>query len=83
MGYEKIMGWPNNAGLMSAQTAPCNVDEFVKKLKPGDGYYSDPGVPGGWCRSIGKENISKIREEKKSGKWANSATGAVFLPEVE
>ena len=77
------MGWPNNAGLMSAQTAPCNVDEFVKKLKPGDGYYSDPGVPGGWCRSIGKENISKIREEKKSGKWANSATGAVFLPEVE
>jgi len=78
--YEKIMGWPNNASLLSAHTAPCNVAEFVSKLKSGDGYFSDPGVSGGLCRSISGANIAAVREQKRSGQWTNHRTGAVFFP---
>ena len=81
VGYDKIMGWPHNVqNLMSAETAPCNVQDFVSKLAGGDGYYSDPGVPGGFCRSIPSGNIAAVRAQKAAGQWANSPTGAAFLP---
>mmetsp|Transcript_46301 Transcript_46301/g.83669 ORF Transcript_46301/g.83669 Transcript_46301/m.83669 type:complete len:777 (+) Transcript_46301:49-2379(+) len=78
--YEKIMGWPSNTSLLGNFTAPCNVDEFRNALNPGQGYFSDAGFKGGFCRPIPRENIESIWAQQKSGEWTHHETGATYLP---
>merc|ERR1712050_472681 len=42
----------------------------------------DPGVSGGFCRSIPSQNAAAIRDHHAFGmeRWVNSATGTTFLP---
>jgi len=79
--YEVLMGWPNDVGLMSEETTPCDVNAFMASLQPGMGYYSDPGVEGGFCRSISVENVATVRQAKADGEWTEHETGSVSLPQ--
>jgi len=77
--YEELFGWGSLA-YYSAQTSPCDVTSFVENLPSGYGYYSDPGVHGGWCRSIPPGNVATIRASYGTGVWTHHGTGVTYLP---
>merc|ERR1712127_593480 len=79
--YSKIMGWPSNYGsLMGPHKSPCNLAEFKKSLKPGQGYYWDPFNGKGWCRKVEAAKVNGIYSAKQAGKWTGNGRGATFLP---
>ena len=82
-GYMDIyQGWPNDLSLLSAQTSPCDVQAFVESLAPGEGYYSDPGVSGGWCRSISTLNVAAVRNAYPGAWTPGHLTGKTYVPGV-
>ena len=74
------MGWANNVDTTySIQTSPCNVATYIASLPQGAGYYSDPGVSGGWCRTISAANVPAVRAQVGNS-WVQHDTGLTYLP---
>jgi hypothetical protein len=79
--WEVRSGWPTGAGLLKTQESPCNVRSFVAKLDPGEGYYSDPSVAGGWCKRIMSGNVETVRTAMRTGaSTSNEGLGKIYLP---
>merc|ERR1711990_1379331 len=79
--YSKIMGWPSDyKSLMGPHKSPCNLAEFKKSLKSGQGYYWDPYHGKGWCRKVDAAKVNGIYSAKQAGKWTGNGRGATFLP---
>ena len=75
-----IAGWSLEAGMYGAETSPCNVGEYVANVQAGDGYYLDPGVNGGWCKTVPAANVETVREDIGTDNWQSHATGVTYLP---
>ena len=67
-------------GMYGAETSPCNAEEYVANVQAGDGYYLDPGVNGGWCKTIPAANVEAVREDVGTGDWQTHHTGVTYLP---
>jgi hypothetical protein len=79
--FKSFPGWGSIARY-SAHTSPCNVESYISQLPEGAGYYSDPGVRGGWCRTVLKDEFDALRQQHAQGEWTKSATGVTFLPTI-
>ena len=79
-GFDDFAGWSLEAGMYGAETSPCNVEEYLANLQAGDGYYLDPGVNGGWCKTIPAANVEAVREDVGTGDWQTHHTGVTYLP---
>jgi len=77
--FAQYSGW-GDLSYYSAQTSPCDVTSFIANLPSGYGYYSDPGVSGGWCRSIPPSNVGTIRNTYGTNVWTMHGTGVTYLP---
>jgi hypothetical protein len=66
--------------MYGAETSPCNVGEYVANVQAGDGYYLDPGVNGGWCKTVPAANVETVREDIGTDNWQSHATGVTYLP---
>ena len=66
--------------MYGVATTPCNAEEYVANVQAGDGYYLDPGVNGGWCKTIPAANVETVREDIGTGNWQSHATGVTYLP---
>jgi len=78
--YKTLPGWATDVALYSAATSPCNVPDFVAALPHGSGYYTDPGVTGGFCRSIAPANLNGVLGAHVSGRWTTHHSGKTNLP---
>jgi len=77
--YESFPGLAEDLSAYSQFSSPCEVEWYVAQLPPGAGYYSDPGVSGGFCRTILKENLDAVRQ----GNVIDHATGVTYLTKIE
>lgn len=76
----KVRGWAADLGLYSHETHPCNMPQFKANRWFRDGVYLDPGVSGGWCRSIPRPNVDAVRCQHEQNSWVSSSTGWTYLP---
>lgn len=85
--FIKISGYPTNSDGWSAGTAPCDPDEYARGLQEGEGFFSDPGMDGGWCKTIPQGSIAAVRTQQSSGAWVaddcwNRCGQATYLPRL-
>jgi len=70
-----------SASFYSTWTTPCDVPAFVAGLKPGEGFYSDSGVSGGYCRRIKSWSVASVRNDHVQGRWTLQwPKGVSYLP---
>jgi len=80
--FECLSGWSNNHWHYGSASSPCNTNVYIASVDVGNGYYIDPGVPKGWCRTIDAAEVSAIRDEHSRGLWTISNTGQTCLPKA-
>jgi hypothetical protein len=73
-------GWGTLSAYSAVLVYPCNVDGFVPTLASGQGYYTDPGVPGGLCRSVDVGNVDMLRQEVGTSSWTITGAEKTVLP---
>lgn len=73
-------GWGTLSAYSAVLVYPCNVDGFVLTLAGGQGYYTDPGVPGGLCRSVDVDNVDTLRQEVGTSSWTITGAEKTVLP---
>ena len=61
-GYDVHQGWPQNTGLLSAQTTGIDEATCRGMVPSGGGYYYDSKTSGGWCKTITAANVEAVRE---------------------
>ena len=86
---DEFKGWAKNladAPYYMPQTSPCDLDDYVSKVQPGDGYYIS-SYNNGWCRTIPAAHVAAIRAAHAAGgdQWTHSEgtfeqTGLTVLP---
>lgn len=83
----RVAGWAdkccNGQGkLYSGVTTPCDVNSFVAALPAGSGYYYDPDIAAGYCRSIAPDKVAEVRQAYAESRWHNHPTSVTVLPEA-
>ncbi|CAK0874709.1 unnamed protein product [Prorocentrum cordatum] len=78
--WVEYAGWGTPDLYTDPPTNPCNVDEFDTLLEDGMGYYYDPNVPGGLCRTIQPENVESLRQLNGTSSWIHDSFGKTYLP---
>lgn len=78
--YDKYNGWATDDSAYSSQTSPCNEQSYVASLPTGAGYFSAPGVEGGWCKTIPAADVESVRAKFNEGAWTHDATCYTKLP---
>jgi len=56
------------------------VNQFTATLTAGMGYYYDPGVDGGLCRTVSAGSVELLRQELGTPAWTDHGTGKTYLP---
>jgi len=85
--YDSFQGWATNSmsmGYSYPPKSPCDVESYILQLPAGAGYYSDPGVTGGFYRTISNDKVNALRHTYTRGSpsWADHTTGVTCLPQT-